>query len=436
MADVTDHSAVADAAEMVLLVRDLGAGGFVRLASMARAAGCRIGVVNGPNRDPGVAELLSSADRLVTVADPTNVDEVTEAARQATDGYRLGAVLSTSDGTVAVAAQVAERLGLRRTPAAPIMVTRDKFRARQVLAEAGLAQPGFALLSDAGQVEQVAAQVGLPAVVKPVNGTGSYLVRVVRSVPELAAAYQELAAAQASGPLAHLYTSESSTVPATTVLVEGALQGREFCMDVVVRDGQIEPLALIDKFLIDERFFELGFVDPPFDLPEERAERIRAHVVDAIRALGIDNTVAHVEIIDDVTLGPTVVEVNAGRPGGVPPMVLTQLTTGVDTAAELLAVHRGVPSPRTAPKLTMPVAALNIFPTATGRVRAVHGLDKVAEHPDVISVDAGLAPGQVVTDEYESHMIGIMVAGFLDRDDLIETYHQLASMVTLEIEPI
>lgn len=142
------------------------------------------------------------------------------------------------------------------------------------------------------------------------------------------------------------------------------------------------------------------------------------------------------EIIDDVTLGPTVVEVNAGRPGGVPPMVLTQLTTGVDTAAELLAVHRGVPSPRTAPKLTMPVAALNIFPTATGRVRAVHGLDKVAEHPDVISVDAGLAPGQVVTDEYESHMIGIMVAGFLDRDDLIETYHQLASMVTLEIEPI
>src|SRR5690606_6198655 len=232
MADVTDHSAVADAAEMVLLVRDLGAGGFVRLASMARAAGWRSGVVNGPNRDPGVAELLSSADRLVTVADPTNVDEVTEAARQATDGYRLGAVLSTSDGTVAVAAQVAERLGLRRPPAAPIMVTRDKFRARQVLAEAGLAQPGFALLSDAGQVEQVAAQVGLPAVVKPVNGTGSYLVRVVRSVPELAAAYQELAAAQASGPLAHLYTSESSTVPATTVLVEGALQGREFCMDV------------------------------------------------------------------------------------------------------------------------------------------------------------------------------------------------------------
>ena len=207
-------------------------------------------------------------------------------------------------------------------------------------------------------------------------------------------------------------------------------------MDVIVRDGEVEQLALIDKFLIDERFFELGFVNPPFDLPPERAERIRAHVTDAVRGLGIDNTLAHVEIIDDEKLGPAVVEVNAGRPGGAGPMVLTNLTTGVDTAAELLAVYRGAPSPRTPPKLPVPLAVLNIFPTGTGRVRAVHGLDRVAAHPDVVSVDAGLAPGHVVSDEYESHAAGIVVAGFLDRDDLIETYQQLVAEVTLELEPI
>lgn len=432
---MTDSRLPGAPTEMVVLVRDIGAGGFLRIAELARAAGCRVGLVNGPEPDPAIAELLRCADQVVAVEDATDVTEVTEAVRRLAQGHRLSTVLSTSDGTVAVAAQVAERLGLHRTPAEPIVRSRDKFQVRQILAEAGLPQPGFGLLSDPAEAEAVAARVGLPAVVKPVDGTGSYLVRVVHTAEELAAAHRELVAAQASGPFAHLYRAGAAGEEPRTLLVEGMLRGREFCVDVIVRDGQVEQLALIDKFLVDERFFELGFVNPPFDLPPERAERIRAHVTDAVRGLGIDNTLAHVEIIDDAELGPAVVEVNAGRPGGAGPMVLTTLTTGVDTAAELLSVYRGAPSPRTSPKLPVPLAVLNIFPTGTGRVRAVHGLDKVAAHPDVVSVDAGLAPGLVVSDQYESHAAGIVVAGFLDREDLIETYQQLVSEVTLELEP-
>jgi biotin carboxylase len=206
-------------------------------------------------------------------------------------------------------------------------------------------------------------------------------------------------------------------------------------VDLIVRDGAIEQLGLIDKFLIDDRYFELGFASPPFDLPPYREERIRPAVDAAVRALGLDNTVAHVEVIDDRTLGPTIVEVNPGRPGGQAPLRLNLLTTGVDMVAELVAVHRGAPSPRTPPPLPVPLASLCLFSACTGRLRALHGLDEVAAHPDVVSVTPAVEPGAVLSDDYEVKIATVVVAGFLDRDDLVKTYHELAGMVRLELEP-
>jgi D-alanine-D-alanine ligase-like ATP-grasp enzyme len=375
---------------------------------------------------------------MVVVADATDAAVVAGAAGQLATGHRLGAVLASSGACVTVAAQAAAMLGLRCAPAGPVAVAHNKFLTRQVLRRAGLAGPRYALLGDPELAEQVVAEVGLPAVVKPVNGTSSHLVMPVRTGAEVAAAYRRLRARVAAGALGHLYrrpldTGEHGELdPRRVFLVEGMLHGREFSLDLVLRGGRVEPLPLVEKFLGDERFFGLGFVSPPFDLPAEQERRVRIAAEQAVRAVGLDNTVAHLDVIDDEVLGATVVEVNA-RPGGHPYPMLYRLTAGVDPLAELVAASRGVPGPRRGAALGVPVASLKVPAAGTGRLRAVHGLDEVAAHPDVLKVTTVLRPGDLITDEYEEFTVGVVVAGFLDRDDLLETYRQVTGTVRLEL---
>ncbi|HEY6738625.1 MAG TPA: ATP-grasp domain-containing protein [Actinopolymorphaceae bacterium] len=420
--------------EIVVVVRDAGLGWVTMVADAVRAQQCRVGLVTAPLADHEAAEL--AVDHLVEVDDPTDPELVAEAATKLSAHGRIAAVLSSSDGTVVSAARAAELLGVGRTPAAPIERSRNKLACRSVLAAAGLPGPRYALLSSPAETAQVAASVGLPAVVKPVNGTGSHLVERVHSVDELAGAYERFTAAMRTTRLRHVYSRDLDGLdPKRTFLVESMLKGREYAVDLVVRDGVIEHIALVDKVLVDDRFFERGFVSPPLALDPGLERRLRSAVDDAVRALGIDNTVAHVEVIDDESSGPTIVEVNAGRPAGQLLGILFDLNTGINTTAELVAVTRGAPSPRVPPRLPMPLASLTVYAEETGTLRAIHGLDEVAELPDVVAAIPMAHPGDVITDEYEAFAVNIIVAGFIDTEDLMDTYETAVDLLRLEIEP-
>lgn len=438
-----EMSATTETDEIVIIVHDTGFAWVEQTALALRAGGCRIGLVTGSSSPAELERLRGQADVVVAVDDPTDAGQVADAGRRLSEGRRLTALLSGNDGCVLSAAAAAERLGVGRVSARAIALARNKYAARQVLRDAGCPVPRFALLRSEADAAEVARAVGFPAIVKPVNGTGSHLVFRVGSEAELAEAYRTLAERlPASGngrlystPLAGTDEQGSGVDPRRTFLVESMLRGREFCLDLIIRDGEIEQLPLIDKPLIDGRFFELAFATPPFDMPPEREARIRAAVSAAVRALGLDNTMAHVEVIDDETFGPTIVEVNAGRPGGPNSYTLYRLTTGVDTAAELLAVSRGLRAPRTAPVLPTPLASLSIFAQEGGRLRAVHGVERLAAHPDVMQVVQVRGPGDMVSEERETQVLLIVAAGFFDAEDLAATFEELKSMVRLELEP-
>jgi biotin carboxylase len=422
---------------MVVVVRDFGVLWVAQTAETVRAAGCVIGLVTGPLEPGEAVELDKLFDGLAVVDDPTDPHQLADAARGLSRGHRLGALFSASDGTLVAAARAAELLGVGRTPASALALCRNKFAARRAMRDAGLSTPGFALLHDAEHAATVAAEVGLPAVIKPVNGAGSHLVERVHTVDELAAAYRKIADQLLDVPqLRNLYTTPLDTIdPSRSFLVETMLDGPEFTLDFVVRDDEVEVLPVVDKFLIDDRFFELGFVSPPLGLPAEREKLIIEHTAAAVRALGLDNVAGCVEVIDDEHAGPTVVEVN-GRPGGQLLGTLYGLRTGVNTGAEVISLARGVPCPRDEPPLPIPLATLTVFPERTGRLRAVHGLDKVAELPDVIRVVPSVRPGDLVTTDYEMFAVNLVVAGFVDYADLVDVYQQATELVTFEIDPL
>lgn len=412
------------------------------VTTAVHAAGLRAILVTTALDEDERADIVSAVDDILVVPTVYDGDVLADAIRQHTGGATPAGVLTGAEGVIASTARAAELIGTARCPADVFTLAHNKFAVREVLSAAGLPNPRYALISDPAQAAALAERVGLPAIVKPVNGAASNLVCTVTTVDELADACQLLASrlpessdARYHRPITGLPGAEPIH-PTRTFLVEGLLRGREFALDVSIRDSVVYPAELVDKPLIDERKFELGLCCPPIDLPDDRAELITKAARDAVLALGLDNTTAHVEIIDDETSGPTIVEVNAGRPGGGAMSVLIKLRTGIDMFAEAVAATLGTPPPERDRGLPIPVGYLVFYPTGSGRLVRVDGVDEVAELPEVIQVASIVSPGQVLTDEQEVYAVNVFVAGFTDHEELAAIHDEAAKLITFELEDV
>ncbi|WP_410635847.1 ATP-grasp domain-containing protein [Amycolatopsis sp. cmx-4-83] len=416
----------------VVLIREARGHWVGEVAAAVHAAGHRA-VLFAPS--VAAAERTSLAavvDEVVAVDDVYDAEAVAARIRSAVGVP--AAVLTGSDGAIASTARVAELLGVARCPASVFALCADKFAVREALAAAGLPGPAVALISSAASAAEVAERVGLPAIVKPVNGAGSNLVRTVSTVDELAAAYELLAARLPESADPRYHRRLGTLDPASTFLVESLLRGPEYAVDVLVRDGVAEPVEILDKPLIDERKFELVLSCPPAGLSGERAALVTSAASAAVLALGLDNTIAHVEVIDDERRGPTIVEVNAGRPAGSIMPLLAKLRTGVDVFAELTALALGAPPPAREPaKLPIPLGMLILYATGSGTLTGIGGLDEVAALPEVVDVVTTVSPGQVLTDEQETYAVNLVVAGFADHEDLAALHAEASNLIRLEV---
>ncbi|TDP89065.1 ATP-grasp domain-containing protein [Labedaea rhizosphaerae] len=422
------------------LVRETRAHWIHDVAAAVHASGSRaVLVTTALDADEQVA-LASIVDDFLVVPDVRDAEGIAAAVRAHTGGVRPAGLVTGAEGVIATTARAAELLGVARCPADVFTLAHNKFAVREVLAAAGLPTPRYALISDPAQAAAVAEQVGLPAIVKPVNGAASNLIRTVTTVDELADAcvllakrLPESADARYHRPITGRPGAEPLD-PCRTFLVEGLLRGREFALDVAIRDGEVRPAELVDKPLIDERKFELGMCCPPLGLPDERAALIKDAVRDAVLALGLDNTTAHVEVIDDETLGPAIVEVNAGRPGGGAMSVLIKLRTGIDMFAEAVAATLGTPPPELGRGLPIPVGYLVFYAKGSGRLVRVTGTEDIAELPEVVQVVTIVEPGQVLTDEQEIYAVNVFVAGFTDHEELAAIHDEAAGLLEFELE--
>ncbi|MFJ4101327.1 ATP-grasp domain-containing protein [Amycolatopsis japonica] len=402
------------------------------VVAAVRATGLRAELVTEPLEPAELARLAEVVDGFVVVADVRDAEAVAAAIRARTP--LPAGLVTAAEGIIASVARAAELLGVARCPASVFTVTHNKFAVRQALAAAGLPGPRCALISAESEAASVASEVGLPAIVKPVNGAASNLVRTVSTVDELTAAYRLLAERLPHSEDARYHRLVGSIDPLKVFLVEGLLRGPEYAVDVLVRDGVAEPVAVVEKPLIDERKFELGMVCPPLELSEMDTERLFAAATAAALALGLDNTCAHLELIDDAELGPTIVEVNAGRPAGGAQPVLLKLATGIDVIAEAVSLALGTPPPKRGVGLPVPVGYLIFYAEGTGRLVRVEGTDEVADLPEVLEVVTIVRPGQLLTDDQEIYAVNVLAAGFADTEDLAALHAEAAKLIRFELE--
>ena len=289
------------------------------LLEQARALGHEVCVVDGAETAP----LLAEAD-VGIVQDFSDVEGVLAALEER--GVEAEAVATMgSDQAVLPTARLAERLGLPGLPVQTARIVADKRRMRAAFEAAGVPAPQGREVRREDAADAL-AEVGLPAVVKPVDGSGQRGVTEVRSAEELPAALERALAASRTG----------------AAVLERFLEGDELTVNGFLLEGEYFPMSVTQRLLhpppplgvcIAHRY--------PSGLSAEREHELFTLAHAASRAVGVETGPSYVQLrVDGDDTG--VIEVGA-RLGGGKDAELAKLVTGFDAIrAETLRALGGL----------------------------------------------------------------------------------------------
>jgi biotin carboxylase len=317
---------------------------------------------------PSTLEELAP-NNLLTV-DFSDPDGAARTVAEWSRNRRLDAVVGVDDLTAAVAAAIADRLGLRGSPVAAVAAARNKYEMRQCLAAAGVPVPRFRRIALADDPFMAARGVGFPCVLKPLALAASRGVIRANTVDQFIAAFRRIAAIlrrddiTVSGDAAQFLLAEQY-IPGLEVALEGLLVG-----------GVLRTLALFDKpDPLEGPFFEETIYVTPSRLPEGLQRRIAAVAADACTALGLTEGPVHAElrVNDD---GPWVIEVAARSIGG---LCSRTLRFGTGMSLEELILRHALSWPIDSIDRERRPAGVMMIPIArAGRLTAVHGRERAA----------------------------------------------------------
>lgn len=219
-----------------------------------------------------------------------------------------------------------------------------------------------------GQVEQVRGKLTYPCICKPIDNSASRGVVIIENEAELLEAVR--------------YSSENGR--SGTVIVEELLIGEEISVEAFAVKGRVHVLAITDKLTTGSpHFVEMGH-NQPSHFAGDTKKRIEEAAAAAMKAVGIENGPAHVEMMV-TSRGPVLIELGARLGGDFITTDLVPLSTGIDMlgATIRLACGEEVDVSVKAPK----ASAIRYFRTNFGTIRGVDGIEEAMKLPGVIRAD-------------------------------------------------
>ncbi|AGL19000.1 ATP-grasp domain-containing protein [Actinoplanes sp. N902-109] len=327
---------------------------------------------------PGVTRLEAAAGGFrIDLAGPVTVDLLTELAT----ARGVGAVLTTREFLVGVAAELAARLGLPGNRPELAGCLRSKVAMADRFRVAGVRAPRTLVAADPAGLRQLLARGGiaLPVVVKPAGRAGSQGVSVVTDDEQIDAAYARIAAL---GPPPYGLPVDNRTI------VQPYLRGPEVSVESVTRDGRTERVCVTEKTVTaGTSRIEIGHL-LPVPLPTAVERDLTVQVGAALTAVGIRNAVSHCEAIVDDSGRAWIIEA-AARPGAARLSRLVELALG--TSLDTLAVRIAAGDPPGAWRAAAPrTAALRFFRAPRpGVVAGIAGLPALTDEVPLVEVIRG-----------------------------------------------
>jgi len=258
--------------------------GYRAEAFIDAAAAVGADVVIATEETPPLAAGME--DRLVVVDfDAPEASAVGIAALA--DRVRVDAVVGVDDRGVLIAAHAGELIGLAHNPPDAVAATRNKIDMRAVFASWSIPQPAFRVARVGDDVAALASEVGLPCVVKPVSLSASTGVIRADSASDAVVVAERVRRILA----AHDRPADEP------LMVERFIPGDEVSVEGLLRDGELEALALFDKpDPLDGPYFEETIYVTPSRMSEARRRAVLDATAAGCMALGLRHGPVHAEV--------------------------------------------------------------------------------------------------------------------------------------------
>jgi biotin carboxylase len=308
------------------------------------------------DRDPS-APGFRHADRraILSTEDESGIERL--AAAERVDGVIAPGI----DWPVAIAARIADRLGLPH-PISPetAALSTSKLRQRERFAAAAVPQPAYEVCAGVEEAAEAATRLGYPCVVKAPDRQGQRGLTLVTDARRLATAVEIALDAARSA----------------TLLVEEHVRGHEVTVNAFSVAGRFRPLTVTDRITAEPPAFGVALAHAwPSELaPEQIAAAIEAAAA-AAAAVGIEDGPSYTQVL----VGPDGVKVGelAARLGGGHDAELCKAVLGVDLNGLALAAALGhdIPATALAPAARAGGGCVRFLVAPPGELRDAQGLE-------------------------------------------------------------
>ena len=291
----------------------------------------------------------------------STIDE--EGVYQAAKAFGADGVMTlATDMPMRSVAYTCKKLGLTGISYDTAVKATDKGEMIKAFEKANVEHPWYYIIEDS--TKPLPEGISYPCITKPTDNAGSRGVMLVNNREELEAAL--------------VYSSENGRSGA--VIVEEYMVGPEVSVEIIVWQGEPHVLQITDKLTTGApHFVEMGHSQPS-RLPVADQEKIKDLACRAVKAVGIDNGPAHVEIMLTKE-GPKMVELGARMGGDCITTHLVPLSTGVDMIKATMDICLGQ-TPDIAPKFQKG-SAIRFFDVAPGTITAIEGVEEAKAIPGV-----------------------------------------------------
>lgn len=343
--------------------------------------------------------------------------EAAEAIATLGEKVPIDGVVAADDQGVMVAAHASAILGLVGNSPDAAAVTRNKLAMRDRLATAEIDQPSYAGLGPQDDPEDVASQLGLPLVVKPIDRSASQGVIRVDRPEEMEPAIARIR--QIVGQDA-------------TLMVESFLPGDEIAIEGLIAAGELTVLAVFDKpDTSPGPYFPETLLITPSRLPGETITEAERVASTAVRALGLASGPVHIELRVEKDRA-RIIEVAARSIGGLCSRSLNFGLMG--TSLESLILRNAVGrDARTLRREPVASGVLMIPTPRSGILRRVAGEEETRQIEGITGIDYTIKPGGTIVAPPEGDRYLGFVYARGDRPQQVEAALRKAK-ATLEVQ--
>ena len=346
-----------------------------------------------------------------------------ELERQRAQGMRIAGVTTMGSDIPEIVAEVAGFLGTPSIPLESARIAVDKFAMKRRFQERGVPIPWFQELTSAAELRSIAAQRGLPLVIKPVDRSGSRGVYFLDQDSDLEDLYGKAAEFSFSG----------------RVQVEEYLPGLQISTETVMWKGKATTPGFADRnYELFERFLPQimengGWV--PSILSDKDRQAVELVVEQASLALDVTDGITKGDVVMTPE-GPKIIEIATRLSGGDFCESLVPLGTGVNyvRCAIQLAIGEDPDLASLEPKFERAVANRYFFPEA-GKLVGIDGEDEVRAKEWVHKLEFWYALGEEVPESLShAHRFGVFLITAPDRKTAQERVDWVYKTIVIHTE--